>query len=146
MKAQTRNWIAILGVVIVAIAVVLLWPPRDPLAGVETVAIRVGDEPPQSGSVHFEDELRVVLDHRNIRIVSDETSADVVLSLDDFRVNLGDIQISLTDGTLRGEASAECTLTDLESGREHIMDFHLVIENGDVRASLTARRFWEFWK
>ena len=135
-----------LGILIVAIAVVLLWPPRDPLADVDTVAIRVGNDPPASGSVQFEDELRVVLDNRNIRIVSDESSADVVLSLDEFRVNLGDIQISLTDGSLRGEASAECTLTNLETGREHVMDFHLSIENGDVRASLKARRFWEIWK
>jgi len=146
MKTQTRNRIAVVGVTMMVIAAVLLWPPRDPLAGVESVAIRVGDVPPRQSDVQFTEELGIVLDDRDIRIVSDESSADVVLTLDDFRVNLGDIEISLTEGSIRGSASAQCTLTDLETGAVHVMDFRLVFENGEARASLRARRFWQFWK
>jgi len=141
------NWIwGGLAAVVVAIVVIVLWPAPDPLAGVETVAIRVGDEPTRSGDVDFESELRVVLGNRDIEIVSDEASADVVLSLTDLRVNLGDIEISLTEGRLSGRASAECVLTDVRTGGVHTMDFTLRIENGEVSAELVPRKFWEFWK
>jgi len=131
--------------VIAAVVAIILWPAPDPLAGVETVAVRVGDGP-ASGEIDFESELRVVLGNRDIRIVSDEAAADVILSLTDFRVNLGDIEISLTEGRLSGRASAECILTDVRSGEVHTMDFHLRIENGTISAELTSRKFWQVWK
>ncbi len=141
-----RTWIwGGLAAVVVAAVVIVLWPAPDPLAGVETVAVRVGDEP-ASGDVDFESELRVVLGDRDIEIVSDEASADVVLSLTDLRVNLGDIEISLTEGRLSGRASAECVLTDVRTGEVHTMDFYLRFENGSVRAELVPRKFWHFWK
>lgn len=124
----------------------MLWPAPDPLAGVETVAIRVGDEPPSRGAFDYEEELGIVLSGRDIRIVSDESTADLVLSLDDFRVNLGDIEISLTEGNLRGKASAVCIVTDVRTGDTHTMDFVIRLENGEMHAELTGRRFWEFWK
>jgi len=125
--------------------VIVLWPAPDPLAGVETVALRVGDEPAPT-AVDFESELRVILGDRDIRIVSDEASADVLLSLTDLRVNLGDIEISLTEGRLSGRASAECVLTDIRTGDVHTMDFVLRIENGTVSARLVPRKFWQVWK
>lgn len=144
---RKRNWIwGGLGAVVVAIVVIVLWPAPDPLAGVETVAVRVGDEPAPPGNVDFESELRVVLGNRDIEIVSDEASADAVLSLTDLRVNLGDIEISLTEGRLSGRASAECVLTDVRTGAIHTMDFVLRIENGEASAELVPRKFWEFWK
>ena len=87
-----------------------------------------------------------MLGGRDIRIVSDESAADLVLALDDFRVNLGDIEISLTEGNLRGKASAVCVVTDVRTGDTHTMDFVIRFEDGDMHAKLTGRKFWEFWK
>ena len=141
-----RTWIwGGLAAVVVAVIVVVLWPAPDPLAGVETVAVRVGDQP-ASGDVDFESELRVVLGDRDIAIVSDEASANAVLSLTDLRVDLGNIETSLTEGRLSGRASAECVLTDVRTGEVHTMDFYLRFENGSVRAELVPRKFWQFWK
>ena len=141
-----RTWIwGGLAVVVVAVVVIVLWPAPDPLAGVETVAVRVGDRP-ASGDVDFEGELRVILGDRDIEIVSDEASADAVLSLTDLRVNLGNVEISLTEGRLSGRASAECVLTDVRTGEVHTMDFYLRFDNGSVRAELVPRKFWQFWK
>ena len=144
MSKRTWIWGGVAAVV-VAVVVIVLWPAPDPLAGVETVAVRVGDRP-ASGDVDFESELRIVLGDRDIEIVSDEASADAVLSLTDLRVNLGDVEISLTEGRLSGRASAECVLTDVRTGEVHTMDFHLRFENGSVRANLVPRKFWQFWK
>ena len=147
MSSRTR-WItglsAILAVAILAL--LFVWPTPDPLAGVETVAVRVGTNAVPSQAFDFETELGLVLSGRNIRVVSDESAADLVLSLDDFRVNLGDIEISLTDGTLRGRASAICVVTDVRTGESYTMDFVIQIEDGDVNAELHGRKFWEFWK
>ena len=141
------KWVgSIAGVVIIAVVVILLWPAADPLAGVETVAIRVGDDPTSRSEVDFERELRVVLGNRDIRIVADEASADVILSLTDLRVNLGEIEISLTEGRLRGRATAICVLTDVRTGERHTMDFVLTMEDDSVRAELVPRKFWQFWK
>jgi len=141
-----RTWIwSGLAAVVVAAVVIVLWPAPDPLAGVETVAVRVGDRP-ASDDVDFESELRVVLGDRDIEIVSDEASADAVLSLTGLRVNLGNVEISLTEGRLSGRASAECALTDVRTGEVHTMDFNLRFENGLVRAELVPRKFWQFWK
>ena len=87
-----------------------------------------------------------MLSGRSIRIVSDESTADLILSLDDFRINLGDIEISLTEGSLRGKASAVCIVTDVRTDETHTMDFVIRFENGDVSAELIGRKFWEFWK
>jgi hypothetical protein len=143
---KKRTWISAGLVVVAAVVVIVLWPAPDPLAGVETVAVRVGDEQGSSETIDFESELRVVLGDRDIRIVSDEAAADVVLSLTDLRVHLGDIEISLTEGRLSGRASAECILTDVRTGEVHTMDFHVRIENGTVSAALVARKFWQVWK
>jgi len=146
MKTKTRWSLGSCVVIVAAILIVVFLPAPDPLADVDTVAVRVGSDSPSSSSFDFESELSLVLSGRDIQVVSDEASADLVLSLDDFRVNLGDIEISLTEGTLRGKATAVCTVTDVRTGDTHTMDFVLQIENGDVRAELTGRKFWHFWK
>jgi hypothetical protein len=138
--------IGLAAVLVAAILVVLLWPAPDPLADVNTVAVRAGGQAADSQVVDFESELGLVLSGRDIRIVSDESAADVVLSLDDFRVNLGDIEVSLTGGSFRGTASAVCVVTDVSTGATYTMDLVIHIENGDVTAKLIGRKFWEFWK
>ena len=75
-----------------------------------------------------------------------ESRAERFLALSELRVNLGDIEISLTEGRLSGRASAECILTDVRTGEVHTMDFNLRIENGSVSAKLVPRKFWQFWK
>ena len=147
MRSRTRWIVGSSAIFVAAILVLLLWPTPDPLGGVDTVAIRVGsNDAMPSQAVDFETELGLVLSGRNIRVVPDKSAADLVLSLDDFRVNLGDIEISLTEGTLRGKASAICVVTDVRTGKTHTMDFVVQIENGDVRAELVGRKVWEFWK
>ena len=135
-------------VVIVAMAavVIVLWPAPDPLAGVETVAVRVGDGTQDPAGVDVEQELQIVLGDRNIRIVSDEATADVVLEITDLTVNLGDFEISLSEAGLRGRASALCTLRNVRTGRTHVMDFHVRFDPNGVKADLVARKFWHFWK
>jgi len=61
-------------------------------------------------------------------------------------VNLGDIEISLSEGRWSGRASAECVLTDVRTGDVHTMDFILRIENDAVSARLVPRKFWQVWK
>ena len=146
MGSRNKWIVGLIAIVVAVVLVLLLWPAPDPLADVETVAVRVGNDASSSQAVDYETELGLVLSGRNIRVVSDESSADLVLSLDDFRINLGDIEISLTDGSFRGKASAICIVTDVHTGETHTMDFVIQIENGDVRAELVGRKIWEFWK
>jgi len=146
MKPKVQWIIGLATIVVVIFLVLLLWPAPDPLADVNTVAVRVSNDAASSQMVDFETELVLVLSGRDIHIVSDESAADLVLSLDDFRVNLGDIEISLTDGSFRGKASAVCVVTDVRTGETHTMDFVIQIENSDVSAQLIGRKIWEFWK
>ena len=94
MTSKTKWIVGLIGVLAAAILVIVLWPAPDPLAGVETVAIRVGDEPPSRGAFDYEEELGIVLSGRDIRIVSDESTADLVLSLDDFSGSTSEISKS----------------------------------------------------
>ncbi len=143
-----RGWRIVGAVVVVAaiIAVVLLWPAPDPLAGVRTVAIRVGNEPSPAGVLDLEAALRIKLGDRDIRIISDEGSADAVLALTAARLNLGNVEVNFTSGTVNARATAVCRITDVRTGRSHVMDFRVVAANGVVRANLVARKFWQFWK
>ena len=145
MRGRFKWWMGVL-VAALGLTVILLWPAPDPLADVETVALRVGSDASSHRGVDYQEELGLVLSGRNIRIVADESSADLLLSLDDFRVNLGDIEISLAEGQVRGRASAVCYVTDLRSGRTYTMDFTLRFQDGAVKADLAGRRFWEVWK
>jgi len=136
---------AVGGLLAAAAVGVFLWPASDPLAGVERVAIRSSDWP-TSGGIDWDGELRVVLGDRDIRIVSDPSTADVILELTEFALRLADVELSVRRGAIRGRASAVCTLTDVKTGEVHVMDFVVTVEDGVVRADLVPRRFWEFWK
>ena len=143
---KRAQWASGIGIaVVVIVAVVLLWPAADPLAGIKTVAVRVGNEPAPA-AFDFGTELEVVLGRHDIRIVSDEASADAVLALTAARLNLGNVEVNFASGAVSGRASAVCRITDVRTGRKHVMDFRVEVRNGQVRADLVPRRFWEFWK
>lgn len=135
------------GVVVVGVLAIVFWPVPDPLAGVETVALRLGEDPDSEDvGTWFEDELKIVLNNRNITIVAEEARADAVLTVDDVTLNLGDVELSFTEGSFRGRVSAECTLTDVNTGEQHHMDFTLRFEDNKVNAKLVPRKFWQFWR
>lgn len=146
---RTKVWIGTAPLVIVAgVLAVVLWPAPDPLAGVNTVAILLPDweRDPADRAVQgpFMDGLTVTLNKRNVRIVADAGAADAVLAVQEVRVD--SIELRLDSGQLRGRMSAACVLTDLRTGRTHRMDLQLQLGDGTVRATLRARRFWEFRK
>jgi len=144
---KTGRWIGgILAAVVVAIVVIVLWPAADPLAGVETVAVRLGGESIGDGPIDVEDQLRVFLGDHDIQIVADEDAADAVLDVTDLTLNLGDIEVSLSEGGIRGRASAICTLRDVRTRKIHVMDFHIRFAESGVRADLVPRKFWQVWK
>ncbi len=89
---------------------------------------------------------KVVLGHRNLRIVSDERSADVVLAVTNARFDLGNLQLALSGGKLTGRATAVCRVVNVRTGRAYVTDLVMTLRDGEVRASLVGRRFWEFWK
>jgi hypothetical protein len=147
LMKKTGRWIGgILAFVVVAIVVIVLWPAADPLAGVETVAVHLGGESIGDGPIDVEDKLLVFLGDRHIQIVADENAADVVLDVTDVTVNLGDIEVSLSEGGIRGRASAICTLRNVRTGKIHVMDFHVRLDGSEVHANLVARKFWQVWK
>jgi len=141
-----RSWILVgAGAVVVAVVVLLAWPAPDPFAGVDTVALRMGEEA-TSPVVDFAGELRVVLGRRNLRIVSDERTAGAVLALTNARLDLGNVELALAGGKLLGRATAVCRVVNVRTGRAYVMDLVVTLRDGDVRANLVGRRFWEFWK
>jgi hypothetical protein len=145
MSTKGKVWIGIGAVLVVAIVVIVLWPAPDPLADAQTVAIRTSSSASAS-SVDFQEELQLVLSGRDLRIVPDESTADLVITLDEVRVNLGDVEISLSNGNLRGRASAVCIVTDVRSGKTYTMDLLVRFDADGVHASLVGRKFWQFWK
>lgn len=145
MTRRTR-WLVGVGVIMVGGAVALAWPPADPLAGAQTVALRTDSGVAASPVVDVDAELRVVLNERNLTIVSDERAADVVLALTDARFDLGDAELALRGGKLSGRAAAVCRVVNVKTQRAYTMDLVLTLRDGRVSASLSGRRFWEFWK
>jgi len=145
---MSRSWkkgVSTTGILAVVIAVVLLWPAHDPLAGVETVAVRMGGVVADT-SLNLKDALEVDLGERNIQIVSDEATADAVIELTDLNVNLGDIEISISDAGVRGEIRVILSVRDVQTERAQLMDFYLRFDTSGVRADLVARKFWHVWK
>lgn len=137
-----------LAVVVIACVIVVLWPAGDPLAGVQSVAVTPPDwgASPRDAAVQgpFLRELEVVLGGKNVRIVADPAQADAVLVVK--RVNLGRIELRIDSGGISGTATARCELTDQRTGRGYLMDFTLTMRNGEIRARLTPKRFWQVWK
>ncbi len=147
--SKTWEWI-LSGLAVVAIAclIIVLWPAGDPLAGVESVAVTPPDwgGTPRGAAVQgpFLRELELTLGDKNITIVADPAQADAVLVVK--RVDLGRIAFRIDEGGITGRATAACVLTDQRTGERHLMDFSLTVRNGEVRARLVPRRFWEVWK
>ncbi len=137
-----------MAVIAIAILIVVFWPTGDPLAGVETVAIQSPNwgEEPQGDVIQgpFIDGLQVTLGEKNITIVGSIDEADAILAVRDIKV--GRIEVLIQEGRVRGKVSATCTLTDLRSGQERLMDFYLNLEDGTIEAELVARKFWQVWK
>jgi hypothetical protein len=146
MSRQRSIGYGLVGLLVLAIVAALTWPAPDPLSDAETVYLQMGRGDPQGGGSEAREGLQVVLDDRDLIVVGDRAAADVALELHDIRLNLGDVEISITDGRVRGRVSAECHVTDLRSGRRHVMDLTVTLDPDRIRASLRGRRFWEFWK
>ncbi|MCX6091591.1 MAG: hypothetical protein NTX23_01785 [Candidatus Bipolaricaulota bacterium] len=141
-----RAWVLLcVSLAVVAVAAVLAWPPADPFAGVKTVALRTSVES-ASPAVDVAAELEVVLGNRNLRIVSDERTADVVLAVTNARFDLGNVQLALNGGKLSGRATAVCRVVNVKTNRAYVMDLVMTLRDGNARANLVGRRFWEFWK
>ena len=139
---------SVAAVIVMASLIVVFWPSGDPLAGVETVAVRSPNwqEAPQGEIIRgaFIDGLRVTLGDKNITIVGNVNEADAVLVIKEIK--LDKIEVLIHEGGVKGKVSATCVLTDLTTGEEWIMDFYLTLENGKVEGKLTTRKFWQFWK
>ncbi len=146
-----RKWTitgSVVVVIAIAVLVIVFWPTGDPLAGVETVAIQSPNwgEEPQGEIIQgpFIDGLEVTLGEKNITIVGTAAEADAILAIKEIEV--GRIEVLIQEGSIRGRVTAVCTLVDLQTGREHVMDFHLTLEDGTIEADLVARKFWQVWK
>lgn len=146
-----RKWTitgSVVAVIAIAVLVIVLWPTGDPLAGVETVAIQSPNwgEEPQGEIIRgpFIDGLEVTLGEKNITIVGTAAEADAILAIKEIEV--GRIEVLIQEGSVRGRVTAVCTLVDLQTSKEHVMDFHLTLEDGTIEADLVARKFWQVWK
>ena len=139
---------SVVAVIAIAVLVIVFWPAGDPLAGVETVAIQAPNwgEEPQGEIIEgpFIDGLEVTLGEKNVTIVGTVAEADAILAIKEIEV--GRIEVLIQEGSVRGKLTAECTLVDLKTGKEHVMDFLLTLEDGAVEADLVARKFWQVWK
>ncbi len=139
---------SVVAVIAIAVLIVVFWPTGDPLAGVDTVAIQSPNwgEEPQGDIIQgpFIDGLQVTLGKKDITIVGNVDQADAILAVKDIKV--GRIEVLIQEGRFRGKVSATCTLTDLRSGQERLMDFYLTLNNETVVAKLVARKFWQVWK
>jgi len=146
-----RRWTvfgSVLAVVVIALLVVVFWPSKDPLAGVQTVAVQNPDwsKTPQGGIIEtpFLHGLEITLSNKHITIVGRQDQADALLVVDEIK--LGRIELVLQGGEFKGSLSATCTLTDLRSGQKHRMAFSLTLRNGVVEARLIPQRFWQIWR
>jgi len=139
---------SVVAVIAIAVLIIVFWPTDDPLAGVEKVAIQSPNwgEEPQGEIIQgpFIDGLEVTLGEKNITIVGTDAEADAILAIKEIEV--GRIEVLIQEGSIRGRVTAVCTLVDLQTGKERVMDFHLTLEDGTVEADLVARKFWQVWK
>jgi hypothetical protein len=135
---NTKGWLIVAGVLVVAAAIVLLWPTPDPLAGVQTVAIAGPDgQRPGLASQVFEG-LEIALDEHNIKIVASPSEADAIVFIEP---QAADIRID--DQGFR--ARVRCRVTR-EDGSQSEMDLYVIVDEQGLTAKLESRRFWEFWK
>lgn len=131
-----KRWTLVLLILGIAAGIVLVWPAPDPLQGVETVAIATpsGETTPLLPPEVF-DGLEIVLNDRQIRIVSDPSQADAVLTLVPEEVT---VRIRSETGL---EARARFLLT--KDGRRYRLDLVVTLNEQGLTARLVTRRFWE---
>ena len=116
----------------------LAWGSGDPIA-------QLGRRTPGRGHPGpFVEGLELFLGEKHVITVGSLEEADAVLDIEDIRT--GRIEVLIQEGRIRGNLSATCTLTDLQRGRERLLDFYLKLEDGTIEAELVARKFWQVWK
>lgn len=135
---NAKGWIIIAGVLVVAVAIVLLWPASDPLAGVETVSIAGPDGQKLGLASEILEGLEIALDEHRIRIVANTSEADAIITLEP---QAADIRID--EAGFR--ASIRCLVTR-ENGQQQVMYLNVTVNEQGLRAKLETRKFWEFWK
>ncbi len=128
----------LVGALIVAAVIVVLWPAPDPLQGVETVAI--GREPDVASEIISG--LEFALGDHQIRIVSNPSEADAVITLVD--VKSGDLNLSISEDGVRGSAHIVCEVE--KNGERSLMDLYISFDNTEIKAELVGRKFYEVWK
>jgi len=151
-RAMTRiRWVGIGLLVVAGLTVALLSPPYDPLAQAELVAMKV--EPstlPGMAQAMLREGLLIGLHNRgkahgkSLSVVSESESTDVVVEVRSARLVQGELRWD--ERGLTGRLQAVCTVTEQGSGRSQTYDLQLLLQQGELRASLTPRRFWQFWK
>ena len=146
MSRAGRIVLSGIGMIVVAVVVIVLLPAPDPLADADTIFIRFAGAEDPGNTEPAEQGLGIVLGEKNLTIVSDPAAADVLLEVQDVRVNLGDIEFALSEGRLEGRLAAECLVTDMISGRKYTMDLSVRFDSQGIAAELVARKFWMFWK
>ena len=140
---KLRWGVSVVAVVLVAAAVVLLWPPSDPLAHVQTVAVQMSgksstDQTGNSQQPPLVRGLEVALGDHKIRIVTDPEAADAVIAIE---FDAADIHLD-KNGI---QATARCIVTK-KSGDSGVLFLNLNVDQTGIHATLTQRKFWEFWK
>ena len=125
-------------VVVIAAAILVLWPAPDPLKGVQAVAVGNGSD----ASSEIFNGLQIALGDHKITIVSDPAKADAVITLLD--VKAGDFNLSINSNGAKGSAHLVCEVE--KNGQRSFMDLYITYQNGAAKAELVGRKFFEVWK
>ena len=135
---MTKGIGILLGVLVIAVAIVTLWPSPDPLAGVQTVAITGPDgQKPGLASQVFQG-LEIALGEHNIKIVANTSEADAIFTIEP---QAADVRIDEQGFRAR----VQCLVTR-DDGSKYGMDLYITADAQGISAKLESRRFWEFWK
>ncbi len=132
---RMKRWILIAVIVAVAAGIVVLWPAPDPLQGVETVAISTPSGEGVKLPPEVFDGLEIVLNDRQIRIVSDPEEADALITLIPEEVT---VRISRETGL---EVRALLQLT--KDGKLYQLNLVVTLNEQGLTARLVSKRFWE---
>ncbi len=143
-----KRWMALVGFALGAVLVLVLWPAPDPLWQASSVALDFGETPTDpAGQAWITAGLALSLETRTgrrITVGTDPTQADCLLVVRSIRLHQG--QLRWEDQGLWGKAEATCQVVEVASGRKVTYDLVLELRNGELRATLRPRKFWEFWK
>ncbi|MBI1729271.1 hypothetical protein HY229_09095 [Candidatus Acetothermia bacterium] len=132
-----RSGVVVL-IIVIAAAILVLWPAPDPLKGVQAVAVGNGSD---AGSDIFSG-LEIALGDHKIAIVSDPAKADAVITLLD--VKAGDLNFSINNSGAQGSLHLVCEVE--KNGQRSLMDLYITYQNGATKAELVGRKFYEVWK